>query len=111
MEKVTVTAISNHVGSIGMIKTGQQYETTPQHAAELKRNGLVEYEGPAAKKVEGEKINVSAKSSNQTTTAIIEQKEEDQGKLIPASKEKLEKGESKEKVEVKPEKEKVVKKK
>lgn len=61
MEIVKVTATQSHLGKYGMIKAGDQYETDKNHAAELKRNGLVEFDGEAAPKEKVETILVSDK--------------------------------------------------
>lgn len=56
MEQVKVKAISTHHGRYGTIMAGQEYKTDKPHAAELKRNGLVEFDGDAAPMEKGENI-------------------------------------------------------
>lgn len=63
MAKVEVTVLQSHYGEYGQKKAGDVYETTESHAAELKRNGLVEYGGPAAKSEKVEHILVSDKKT------------------------------------------------
>lgn len=89
MDTVTVTAKQNHFGNNGMVKVGQTYDTTPRHAAELKRNGLVDYDGPAAEAPQGQKITVSDKPRPEKVEAS------------KTGKEKVVKNPAKEKAEVK----------
>ncbi len=102
MAQVTVKVTRTHFGEGYLRKVGTEYQTEEKNAAYRKMKDLVEYDGPAAPKEQGQKINVSDKSdSGTTTTAIVEQDEETQGKLISVEKEKVEKSADKEKKEVK----------
>jgi hypothetical protein len=59
MPIVKVTA--NHHGGDKMHVVGETREVPENVAAQLKRDGLVEYAGEAAPKEKGENINVSGK--------------------------------------------------
>lgn len=84
-----VKALFTHVGIYGLITTGQEYETTDIHAAELKRNGLVTTDIEAASKIEGAKINVQVKTDENKTTTILTSNDE---KMVSVDKNKLEEG-------------------
>ncbi len=60
----TVKATQSHYGSNGMITAGTVYDVPDNVAAELKRAGLVEYDGPAAPAKKVEHVLVSDKKES-----------------------------------------------
>lgn len=86
-----VKTIQTHTGIYGLKKVGDEYETSDLHAAELKRNGLVEADVVAAAKVEGDKILVTDKKDTVLTTTAIAGNAEP-GKMATVGKVALEKG-------------------
>ncbi len=65
---VTVKVIANHHSGGEMHMAGSKREVTELEAAELKRNGLIEWSGEAAKE-KATKINVTEKVA---TPVVIE---------------------------------------
>jgi len=56
-----VKVIANHHSGGTMYKIGDEREVSEAIAADLKRSGLVDWEGAASAKEEGQKINVTEK--------------------------------------------------
>ena len=70
MAKVKV--IANHHSGGTMYKIGDEREVPEAIAADLKRNGLVEWEGEASKKEEGQKVNVTEKFTKEPAAGTSE---------------------------------------
>jgi hypothetical protein len=65
-----VKSIFTHAGIYGLKMAGDEYETSDLHAAELKRNGLVETDIKAADPEKTTKISTASAFGDTTTTAI-----------------------------------------
>lgn len=86
METVKVTALQTHHGKYGTIAAGTKYETDKQHAAELKRQGLVSFEGEAAKEAPHEKVNISDKPKEKSEKVTTLEKAEIKPGHLPKQK-------------------------